>query len=306
MSCCHTINKSLCTIKPTKELKNVFHANLLYGEQNKNVKKYLINQFCDTNSKTQILISTSAGNCGHNYTNCTAVIHYIFPLSLIDLVQKIGQAGRSEEIYKNLSVSAVEVITVELLNSAIILIDHQQNSERKKNIEHFKDLLFKIFLPTVCVHLLLEKEFEETSVNQYCFCKEACDNACCYYEPWWICPVSKEKIIDALQSIFIQIQNTIKSSELPKILYNNYQKLLWPKEYLKIVRTNRNCKIMDKQIRASAQWLVMALYLCNILSFNIVKEDNSKSKTINVSITKAKEAGQFMSIDERKWRQMGY
>ena len=74
------------------------------------------------------------------------------------------------------------------------------------------------------------------------------------------------------------MQHSIKSSDFPKLLFDKYHDDLWPEEYRERIKRNENRKRIDKKyLRASTQWLIMALYLCKIISLDVKQEDGDKS-----------------------------
>lgn len=178
-------------------------------------------------------MSTSAGNCGLNCTTCSAVVHDGFPTSLLDLVQKMGRAGRSNILYNNPPVSCILVI------------------------------ISLIVLPTDCIHQQLEKLFEEPKDTFRI--TEPCRNSCWYCEKWWVPPVSKLAITKVLEHFAKNNPTSMNASALPKLLFDTYNCILWPVDHTAKFHIPSKGDKRDKKLRASAQWLVLALYLCNIL-----------------------------------------
>ena len=101
----------------------------------------------------------------------------------------------------------------------------------------------------------------------------------------------------------------LKASEISKKLFDNYKNELWRPDYLSEVKRRTHHKtIDDKLLRASTQWLVMALYLINVISFDIVTKN--KSKQVLVRLVKKKrqdDVSRFVWQDDNdKWAKLGY
>jgi len=98
-------------------------------------------------------------------------------------------------------------------------------------------------------------------------------------------------------------------SEISKKLFDGYKDELWGAEYLcQMKQKGYHQKIDDKFLRASTQWLVMALYLINVISFDIVTEN--KAKRVEVSLVKRKRSdnvSRFVWQDNNEeWGMLGY
>ncbi|CAJ0837776.1 13542_t:CDS:2, partial [Entrophospora sp. SA101] len=91
---CDNVYELLCEKADLDMNMAVYYSSLGNGEKNKKLKSWKDN-------KIQIMIATNAFGMGINDKKIRLVIHYTFPLSIGNLVQETGRAGRDHNSAKS-------------------------------------------------------------------------------------------------------------------------------------------------------------------------------------------------------------
>jgi len=90
-------------------------------------------------------------------------------------------------------------------------------------------------------------------------------------------------------------QEPVRSVAFPRLLFKDYSKTLWPKDYLKKLKKEakadgKSLDTSETALRQSNQCLVLSLLLEGVLGYSVdMKDDDKKIKEIHVhiNITKA-------------------
>ena len=219
----------------------------------------------------------------------------------------MGRAGRSNIIYRDPPISCILVVTLELITPVLIQIHENKGSTKKRMNKEFRDLLFLVVLPTTCVHQQLEKSFEQPKDSLRI--AEPCRDSCWYCDNWWIPPASKIAITKVLEHFARNNPTSMDASALPKLLFDKYNHVLWPQDHTKSYNIPSRGDKRDKKLRASAQWLVLALYLCNILSLDVEEIEKGK-KIVKVSLVESDKNNIMDPYEwdhtDKHWQKMGY
>ncbi|CAG8602405.1 2890_t:CDS:2, partial [Scutellospora calospora] len=84
---CEDIRNELHFKLPTYSL-DIFHGTLKSEEKENILKKW-------ENNKIQVIIATTAFGIGLDTSDVRLVLHYTFPINLIELIQQSGRAGHN-------------------------------------------------------------------------------------------------------------------------------------------------------------------------------------------------------------------
>ena len=187
------------------------------------------------------------------------------------------------------------VATVESWNIMILQIENEKNNNaRKERMREFKDVLSLFILPKQCIHQELEKSFEKPRSNDT-YRLPPCENKCWYCSgQLWIRPESGEVLKSAINTFFMTKQEPVRTADFSRLLFKDYSKNLWPKNYLKKLRqeakaNKRRLDTSETALRQSNQCLVLALLLEGVLGYSVItNDDDKKSKEIRVHIKTTK------------------
>jgi superfamily II DNA helicase RecQ len=111
-----------------------------------------------TLAKIQILIATSAANCGISSNFLTSAMHKGFPYSLYDIVQEMGRVNRTQRI-PNCSFEIHASFDC-LLSTYIRIMSNEDATERSRLLDMLMEVLQFLVVPETCYHSFIEKYFE--------------------------------------------------------------------------------------------------------------------------------------------------
>ena len=125
------------------------------------MREIILKQFCKINSVLRVVVASSAFGMGVNIPNISCIINWGLPLTLEDLVQQTGRAGRNGQPAK------------------AILYARSNNSKASKLVKEYAEN------NKLCRRYLLFKDFLYTSEKQNisaCRCCDLCTPLCtCMY-----------------------------------------------------------------------------------------------------------------------------
>jgi hypothetical protein len=127
-----------------------------------------------TLAKIQILIATSAANCGISSNFLTSAMHKGFPYSLYDIVQEMGRVNRTQRI-PNCSFEIHASFDC-LLSTYIRIMSNEDATERSRLLDMLMEVLQFLVVPAQCYHSFIEKYFEHG--NFAAADKPDCGNMC--------------------------------------------------------------------------------------------------------------------------------
>jgi hypothetical protein len=131
-------------------------------------------------STLQVLLATSAANCGISSTLSLLSVHYGFPPSLVDLLQEMGCVCRGPCAAGNLQDHYHLYLNCNFFLSLLLWIK-QVLSANKWSIQLndlMEDVLQFLLVPTQCYHVSLEAYFENPNVQSPC--ELLCHSKCCF------------------------------------------------------------------------------------------------------------------------------
>lgn len=157
------------TIKNTEKLysllKNKYNVAYYHGKLDSKIKLEQQNLF--KGSDCNIMISTNAYGMGIDISNIRYIVEYEIPLSIEDLVQQLGRAGRDG----NVSEAIVLFSFSDVYKGRYFINKISDNIIRREAIEKL-DYLIDYCLTKKCRHQFLSKYFNQ-KINK---CECMCDN----------------------------------------------------------------------------------------------------------------------------------
>jgi superfamily II DNA helicase RecQ len=127
-----------------------------------------------TLAKIQILIATSAANCGISSNFLTTAMHKGLPYSLYDIVQEMGRVNRTQRI-PNCSFEIHASFDC-LLSTYIRIMSNKDATERSRLLDMLMEVLQFLVVPDTCYHSFVEQYFEHGDIASTE--KADCGNMC--------------------------------------------------------------------------------------------------------------------------------
>ena len=264
------------------------------------MKSYIVHAFTRTEPSPALncmaLCSTSAGNCGLNCLACGLVLFDGLPQSVVDFVQMMGRAGRLEGGDSDLEFAVKVVLSVTSLTFLLIRISSCKKAEdRRRQTANCLAVLKLLLLSQTCIHVQLEKLFEEGSLQR---CREeeggdeegggAYDDSCT--DSCWVCRgdtparVSREEIVRVLSIQGFRQAGGLSGKSLVAVLSANKQ-TIWE----------------GTSAKRDAHRLVLCLVAAEILTYDVVtNEKDIKHVVFNWRVTSG-EGADYAYKDDTKW-----
>jgi hypothetical protein len=125
----------------------------------------------------RIMPVTSAANCGLSSPECNLALRNSIPPNLYDLLQEMGRVDRHHSATAGDHRYEIHVSMYTVVSLFVRINTCESNIERQRQINDFYLVMELLLVPSDCFHTVLERYFENPSVNEP---KNACGNFCSF------------------------------------------------------------------------------------------------------------------------------